>query len=253
MNNCHVALAGGIGNQLFQVAAGYSYAKKHKKNLVLDVSSWSAGQGRNPLDYSKTIFKNFKFVTHRPDNITPIYEQRFNYDELPNEKGHVILHGYFQSLKYFEDVADEFCDLLDFSKQEHLKTKISKSPNCAVHLRRGDYIKFSNVHLVCDTNYFRNNIEKFSGYNIDVYTDSLDIAIKELDGLDVQFIDGVNELNDLYMLTLYDNMICSNSSFSWWGSFLGKKKNKIVVPNRWFNNFQDHSDIYRPDFSIYEI
>jgi len=253
MNKCYVALVGGIGNQLFQVACGYAYSKLHDKQLILDVSEWTSGQGRNPLEYSENIFKNFTFTTTKPENATVITEQRFNYDELPFHEGDVSLHGYFQSLKYFKDVADDFCDLLDFSSQSHLKSKISESPNCAVHIRRGDYLKFSNIHLVCNTEYFRKHIESFSEYNIDIFTDSLESVIDELNGLNVRLINSHNELSDLYLLTLYDNMICSNSSFSWWGSFLGKKKNQIIVPNRWFNNFQNHDDIYRNDFTIKEI
>ena len=38
-----------------------------------------------------------------------------------------------------------------------------------------------------------------------------------------------NELEDLYSLSQCDSVIMSNSSFSWWGAFLGKKKKKLFV------------------------
>jgi hypothetical protein len=44
-------------------------------------------------------------------------------------------------------------------------------------------------------------------------------------------------------------LICSNSSFSWWASFIGVKKNKIIVPKIWFKNIQNHDDIYREEFT----
>ena len=61
MNNCFVKVGGGLGNQLFQVAAAYSYCKKYNKKLYIDISDWSASQGNNPTNYKDSIFKNFEY------------------------------------------------------------------------------------------------------------------------------------------------------------------------------------------------
>lgn len=245
MNNVYVALVGGLGNQLFQVAAGYAYSRKHDKNLVLDISKWGAHQGRSPDQYRNNLFCNFKYSTYHTRNVIPIHEKRFNYDPLPFMHGDVSIHGYFQSLKYFEEYKEDFINLLNLPD-------VSFGGDVAVHIRRGDYLQFANIHLVCGTDYFTHNISKFPDSKINIFTDSPEQVREEFgDGLKIVHSD--SELKDLTMMSQHDNIICSNSSFSWWASLLGKEKKKIIVPKIWFHNFEQHNDIYRNDFQISEV
>ena len=245
MNNVYVSLAGGIGNQLFQVAAGYSYAKRYKKNLYLLSKNWSGSQGKHPDTYKKTIFRNFKFISAIPDHPTEYQEKRFNFDPIPLIKGSVHLHGYFQSLKYFEDHKDEFISEL---KLKPLDDEFIDSDSWCVHVRRGDYLQHSHIHLVCGTDYFLQNMKDLD--KINVFTDSLPQVQGEFGNIRCNYIQSNSELSDLYLMSQHRNMILSNSSFSWWASFLGKPKETIIVPKIWFNNFQDHHDIYRPEFTV---
>jgi hypothetical protein len=245
MSNVYVALAGGLGNQLFQVAAGYVYSRKYDKNLVLDISKWSAHQGRCPDQYRNNIFSNFKYSTYHTRDVVGIYEKRFNYDPLPFIHGDVCLHGYFQSLKYFEEYKEDFINLLNLPD-------VSVDGEVAVHIRRGDYLQFANIHLVCDTKYFLHNMGKFQDGKINVFTDSPE-HVREEFGNWMNIVKSDSELRDLTMMSQHDNIICSNSSFSWWASLLGKEKKKIIVPKIWFNNFQEHNDIYRNDFQISDV
>ena len=54
---------------------------------------------------------------------------------------------------------------------------------------------------------------------------------------------------DLYLMSMCNNFICANSSFSWWGSYLGDSlKKKVIMPKDWFvNNIHDTSDLYPPN------
>ena len=84
-------------------------------------------------------------------------------------------------------------------------------------------------------------------YTLIVCTDSPGNLFEFFPKEDVIFSNSKNELEDLYLLSQCDDLILTNSSFSWWGSFLGKDKNNIVVPSRWFSKDgpQDYNDIYR--------
>jgi hypothetical protein len=253
MSNVYVTLVGGLGNQLFQIAAGYAYAKKYGKNLILDDTRWTISHGspgKCPNEYKKGIFKNFKFSGYHIKNSTNISESRFNFDELPYIKGDVVLHGYFQSDKYFSEYAEEFKSLLNFDNYLNIDLKNFGPMHVAAHVRRSDFLQHINVHYVCDTNYFTSTFPTFGESVIDIYSDSIPHVMDEFQYIpNLRFISGSDDVRTLYMLSQYDNIIASNSSFSWWASFLGKKKEKILVPDRWFNNFENHDDIYRTDFT----
>jgi hypothetical protein len=59
-----------------------------------------------------------------------------------------------------------------------------------------------------------------------------------------------SEIEDLYLLSQCDAHILTNSSFSWWGNYLGKEKEKTVVPNIWFGPHgpKDTHDVYRDNW-----
>lgn len=249
MTNVYVNLVGGIGNQLFQIAAGFGYANKYNKNLVLDSSRWAGSQGNHPDTYKHNFLTDFVFSSVHHRTPTTIIEPRFNYDELPYHKGDVVLSGYFQSSRYFEEYAEGFKKMLNFDKYKNFQLDTLGDLTVAAHVRRGDYLQHHAVHYVCDTNYFQQAFKQFPDNKVTIFSDSIDYAIKEFENDDVHFVVTNDELQTLYIMSQYDNLIASNSSFSWWASFLGKKKDKIIVPDRWFNNFQAHDDIYRNDFT----
>ena len=244
MNTCYARVQGGIGNQLFIIAAGFAYSKKYSKKFAIDTSKWTASQGKNINEYKNTIFKNFIFE-NAPDDTFIINEKRFNYDKLPNNDSSVILSGFFQSLKYFEEFSEEFITKLQLPNIQH---DFLQEKNVAVHIRRGDYLQYKDIHYVCNSQYFKTQLLRFQGFQQHTFTDSIDYVKIEFNEYPLNILKTDSELDDLILMSKYDNIICSNSSFSWWASFLGKKKTQIIVPDRWFNNFEPHEDIYRSDF-----
>jgi hypothetical protein len=249
MKHCFVKVCGGLGNQLFQIAAGYSYCKKYNKSLCIDTSNWFASQGKNPITYKNSIFKNFEYSSNSTSDIDKIIEEDINYTELKFYDGDVSLSGYFQSLKYFDDCMYEFIEKLCLPSVDN---SFIQEKNVAFHIRRGDYMNFSHIHGVCDTEYFNSQFEKFKNYQINVFTDSPDIVSEEFKNKKFNLIKTTSELNDLTLMSLHENIVCSNSSFSWWASLLGNKKDTIIVPNRWLNT-QNQYDIYRSDFTKIKI
>ena len=254
MDKCYVNVCGGIGNQLFQVANGFAYSQEHNKELLINATGWSAGQGTHPDKYKDTIFKNFKYAADGTKACEAISEKRFNYDELPYISGDVSLNGYFQSVKYFEEYAEEFEMLLHMNFDD---VWVGPSGCVGVHVRRGDYLGHTK-HNICDRNYFE---DAFKYLQIDedeelhIYTDSPEHVAAEFKGSDrkISIIEEADELLCLNYLACYDNLICSNSSFSWWASKLGRFNENILVPSRWFNDFEDHGDIYMDNFTKIKV
>ena len=57
------------------------------------------------------------------------------------------------------------------------------------------------------------------------------------------FVEETNEIKSLAMMsTCLGGMICANSSFSWWGAFLGAHKERavVIVPKDWFRGGVGH-------------
>ena len=254
MSNCYVKVMGGIGNQLFQIAAGYAYAKKYDKKLIIDPSNWFAGQGNHILSYKDTIFKNFEYGSIITRDVIGIHENQFNYSELPYYHGNVSLNGYFQSLKYFEEVENEFINLLNLpeTNKEHLTC--CRPISVGFHIRRGDYLKYPDIHYICDTKYFDYFFDIFNmtknNLSICVFTDSPEHVLNEFKQ-EYHLIKSSSDVKDLAYMSQCDIIVGSNSTFSWWASLIGRKTS--YFPSKWFADGRPHEDIFRKDMALKDV
>lgn len=251
MSNCYVHPIGGLGNQLFIIAAGYAYAKKHDKKLIIVPDNWKAGQGNSVSSYKDTIFKNFEYGSPPfTTEVIRVHERRFNYDELPFAHGSVSLHGYFQSLKYFEEVKDEFISLLEIPKIDIGYLRGDASLVVGFHIRRGDYLKHKNIHFVCNANYFNHFFDRFKDHSIKVFTDSPNLILDEF-SQDYHIIHSDSDIKELNYMSYCDIIVGSNSTFSWWASLIGGKN--CYFPSKWFADGREHGDIYREDMILKDV
>lgn len=210
MVNCK--FIGRLGNQMFQKAATIGYAIQH-------------GVGYTFEDTSFPIYK----------------EPCFEYREIPY-MNNLCLSGYFQSEKYFNHCKEEIL--------EYFTSKWNREPlkKVSIHVRRGDYVNIE-CHPVVSIEYLNKAIEIFKkmGYKDDdflVFTDDKNWCSSNLP---YEIADG-NELEDMELMSRCAHNIISNSSFSWWGAYLNRNKDKIVVaPKLWFSGSKANvnvSDIY---------
>lgn len=250
MSNCYVNVKGGIGNQLFQISAGYAYAKKYDKKLIINPSRWNAGQGNHVLSYRDTIFKNFEYETYHTRDVIEYHEKQFNWDEIPYYPGSISLNGYFQSLKYFEDYRNEFISFLNFPKIDIGFLRGGSPRVVGFHIRRGDYLNYRDIHYVCDTDYFNYFFEKFKDCDIKVFTDSPEYVLKEFPQ-NYQIIHSESDIKELVYMSQCDIIVGSNSTFSWWASLIGGKK--CFFPSKWFVDGRPHEDIFRKDMTLQDV
>ena len=167
----------------------------------------------------------------------------------------MLLHGY-QSEKYFAEHKEDIKQLFTFP--EETKLKISKTLDAlklktclyhrvvGIHVRRGDYLQHLNIHPTCTIEYYKEAISKFRNSIFIVATDTPLWVKQNLCSDNVVLCNSPNELEDMYMLSQCDDIIISNSTFAWWGAYLGKEKQQVIAPKIWFGPAgpQDYYDIY---------
>jgi hypothetical protein len=264
-----VKLTGGLGNQMFQFAAGYSVAKRNNVKLSLDLRRYNHRRDHNGFElekvfdiYSKINFLkkpvNFGFVNFKEilNNIDITFhtfkEPHFHYtNKILDISKHSLLNGYWQSELYFKDYNQEIRKIFSFSKQLNernslIANEINQNDSISIHVRRGDFLlKTNNNHNVDLKKYYFTAIEKtsklFSNPKYFIFTDDPLWVTKNFN-LDYSFtiVDinrGTDSFLDMYLMTLCKSNIIANSSFSWWGAWLNNMQDKVVyAPKNWFKD-----------------
>ena len=242
----YVRLHGGLGNQLFQVASAYGIAKKYNCILILvsDFQKESFPHQDEADTYIKTLFSTFRII--HIENLPPIphyYEmdnvQCFHYNETLGETP-IYIEGYLQTEKYFKECR---ADILSFFKPYDLQFD-----SYFIHVRRGDFLKEKLYKLDLNDYYKRALLYMETvAPNSHYYIVSDDIAYcKEyalFEHLNKTFVEDTT-VNTLSIMASCKGGICSNSTFSWWGSYLIDSEKIVVFPKQWINNGHDNADIY---------
>ena len=249
-------LKGGLGNMMFQIAA--AEAVSYRINVEAVFRPHTEGIVHRQVDaYTDNIFRNVKFDQH-PLYLNTYYEPSFSYSDLPAHD-HFLYDGYFQSEKYFSDCKDYIRNI--FSPTESfIAESVDRYPNisdsCGIHVRRGDYLKFPDIHPVMSSDYFKRGVNSIKSLDnkcntVYVFTDDKEWCKTNLDISNINFVENENDWEDLWMMSMCKNYVISNSSFSWWSAFLGSTDGSITVaPNSWFGprGPQETQDLYCKDW-----
>lgn len=218
------ALKGGLGNILFQIAAGWSLAKSIDTDFYYTFEKWHSFTNHKNEDFENTILK---YLTKRKiePRLKPFYEENILFKELPKVDNQ-LLFGYFQNIKYFID-EDEVRQLF------HVPIQKEYNDHTFLHVRRGDYLKLRHMFHILERDYYERALDILKPNKIILLTDSEDL-IKE-DPFFSQFERSKKKgvLNDLSIMKSCKNAIIGNSTFSWWGAFLSNS-HEIIAPKNWF-------------------
>lgn len=279
-----IMMLGRTGNNLFQYAVGRVLAEKHGVPLVMD-GSWFNRAGwrsvsqlrslplkaqliRDPTPASRLLRK--LTGRHRWDFLSaPHYrekEEDTSFDPavlaLPS---HCVLHGYFQSPRYFDVMEPMLREEIQFQDRKlddestEWAQKICGSESVAVHVRRTDYIGKLNFDL-CGEVYYDAAIARMrqlSGSPIFfVFSDDADWCRTRFDRPGFHVVDCQSSrhdpLNDLHLMSLASHHIIANSSYSWWGAWIGKKPGqRVLMPDVWFKGI--HSPIKEKQCDDWEL
>jgi hypothetical protein len=243
-------LKGGLGNMMFQIAAAEAVSKKIGVDAVF-IPRASGIIHKQVEEYAENIFSNVKFDENAL-YLNTYHEKTFSFNELPCFD-HFLYDGYFQSELYFLEQRDHIMNLFsptDIFMNEVIKKYPDISESCAIHVRRGDYLKFPDIHIAQGLDYYNRAINIIKGAGCKkflVFSDDIYWCRENFKGEEFQIIEGNNDWEDLWIMSLCKHHIIANSTFSWWGAWLSKSPESIkVAPQKWFGpkGVQDTQDLY---------
>jgi len=240
-------LQGGLGNQLFQISAAISLALENNDIAVFDKNNYDLpNQGSRCESYLRNIFRNLKFSSNLSIELAH-QEPSYCYQKIPYQPN-LCLVGYFQSEKYFVKHHDIIQQIFSVDKDslkviEKKYSEILKKNPISLHVRRGDYKKFSEYHPLCSMGYYEKAISYFPSNSFFlVFSDDMEWCKQNFVQDNFSFAEGNKDYIDFYLMSLCKSAIMANSSFSWWAAWLGEK-DTVIAPDRWFgktnNNTKD--------------
>lgn len=272
-------LIGGLGNQMFQYAAGRRAAHFNNTNLKLDIAGYEEQEGITPRKYMLYIFnikedfvkpnetqrlkalgRNFftKFLSKLTKRIIPYYKQSYIQQKFFQFDSNILmisdntyLEGYWASEKYFKDIKDIIFKEFTLKEKPNKKNKqvldkIKESNSVSIHFRRGDYVsdkKTQEYHGICSLDYYHKAASIIAGKIRNpyffVFSDDPNWVMRNFKIkyplIVVDHNTGKRDCEDLRLMSACKHNIIANSSFSWWGAWLNRNLNKIVIaPKQWF-------------------
>jgi len=266
MSIVSVNVMGGLGNQLFQIATAYAYARRtggHLKLLHIQQN------GDRPVYWNSILQKLNPYLVSSLPHFSVQWSEDLPtmYKELPPLSSDIYLNGYYQSSKYYtESVKEEIKDL--FKPSDALMTEVSdkyqylldnKDRVVIVHARRTDYLK--NAHMVqfhgpLTVDYYERAIEKMKTVVADpiwVLTSDDNTFWNEVPLIaslsNVHLLNEGSDIHAFALLQQFQHFIMANSTFIWWCVWLSPAK-KVIAPSRWFGPIGPYpfEDIYEPEW-----
>lgn len=231
---------GGLGNQMFTVAAAYVVHKTSGMPLYI-LNNPPNKHNKKGHDYNKTIFKHFGI--HYPISQDNIYFSNYGRFSpgcfspwFPETIGNgILMDDYFQFYPALEPYEANLREL--FLKGLVMPSK-DYSSYAFLHIRRGDYLEYSDIHYVQPLEYYIQASQNFS--KILIISDDIKWVKEQefFNGDKFEILDCDDELESMaVMASCKAGAIIANSTFSWWGAFLGAyaSRSKVYIPKKWIS------------------
>ena len=253
----HLGKLGQLGNQMFQYAATKGIASKLDVPFMIPNHRevFDDGIGNR---YTILLFDAFKLTsvsllgTLRTENYVQENGFTFNKDLFKIDKTeNCSLWGFFQTEKYFKHIEKQIRK--DFTFKDEIKNEcddlIKQFTNpIALHIRRGDFVWNDKNHPPLSLDYYKSALELFdSDREVIIFSDDTEWCKEQELFADDRFAvaEGGDQFYDLCLMSMCDDFIIANSTFSWWGAWLANR-GKVVAPKQWFGEALSHDtkDLY---------
>lgn len=234
-------LMGGLGNQMFQISNALCQSWEHGVDCYFNSFAHTPMQANQPTKYIDNIFRNIKFCEIK-SQVIRVNELNWNDANLNFDANKSTeFYGYFQSSKNFLGFDEKIKSIFEptekfINKLKLTYPKIFDDNSISIHVRRGDYLTIPNILPVLDISYYLFCLSKFNDIsNVFLFSDDKTWIKNNFIGVNFTIVEGMEDYEEMWAMSLCKNNIISNSTFSWWSSFLNKNINKrVLCPYRWF-------------------
>lgn len=268
-----VRISDGLGNQLFQYAFGYAYAKKKGCELLLDPFFWGTSLRKYQLEEfnidcpKRLVSKTWDFILgfgprngrkfkawYRALKIKRFYnieyeKMQMSYDAslLKLEKD-TFFQGFWQTPLYFdeyyEDIKRQFTYKGELSlRAQQYEINMKEGISVSLHIRRTDYNREVNNVCLNETYYERaiNKMKRNLGeFKLYIFTDDKEYVKETFHLYEYTIVEGVTDVEEFQLMQKCKHHIVANSTFSWWGAYLAEEKGGIVyapIADIWTSDF----------------
>lgn len=270
-----LSFGGGLGNQIFCYAF-YLYMKDkypqeriyglyNKKKLSehhgLEIDKWF-DVDLPPQKWYSTAFCAILYLWKKIVKKTQFVETNRDYCENENAIAFLAFkytNLYYPNYEWLRFKIDE--ERLSPQNQEELK-KIRSCNSVFVHVRRGDFLspRYKEAFEgTCPLDYYEKAVmhvkQEVSKPCFFVFSDDLPWAKEHLPlaGCSVRYVDwnkGLESPIDMYLMSQCKYAIIANSTFSYWGAYLGRNKERVFYPTKW-NNGLPTPNIFQNNWIAY--
>lgn len=251
-------MRGGLGNQLFQATAAAYFAEKLQGKVTLDDRSIIRHADESRRSWLRQIDINELFGTERIHWKNRVLS-KFNLDssqfsgnkqcldEIQINNLQEIVHpihvaDWFQNSKYAQEVRPKLVPETCIKVRDKVKEQIRVIENSqnigAIHIRLGDFR--DTPWGVLNDDWYVGALGRMMKINnitqVDCYSDELEGARRIIETLsksvDIRFPEENYSLLPhelLWTMSSYNSFVSSNSSLSWWASFLNRHNSPLVL------------------------
>ena len=253
-------IVGGLGNQLFQTAACLKYRKQKEKviisflgdihvpkrvnclNYIFERPNWlyfdNSPYLNLPTQFIAKTSASLRFGSYLP--LISINDRNFSsINYRSSAKSVLFLDGYFNQKWSYLTLKKAFSQLkLRQIELDKVSLQTCKK-DVLIHVRGGDFLTIPNLNI-CDLEYYKKSISYAISkgyYSFKLITEDqiygkeiLKEIKKSFIDLKIQMLNSDSIKNDFNLIRSSKLAILSNSTFSWWASFLSTSKKEFIVP-----------------------
>jgi len=234
----------GLGSQLFKIASTIAVACQNESEFVFPY--WE------PWNHFKNQIPMFTTIDHK-EVYNKIEDGNYSYmifNDYEKRSSIINLVGNLQSHKYFNRYLDRIKtyfqpkETIEYFLKDKYKQFINKDACCAIHVNIDNATKDGKKERLTMPDYYNGAIQLMKNMNkvenmiFFVFSDNIELA-KMMFGTekaDIYYVHELNHVFDFFLMSMFKNIIISNSSFAWWSAYISEyKTKKVVAPAMWYD------------------